>query len=408
MDVRLFIIDIAEKLCLVATAGLVTVLLPPLRNRLLGLRGQSRDRVAVFILAFCLGMWGAKMGQEWLGLHVNLHTIGVMMAAVLGGWQLGLLTGACAGVFYSVRVEPEYGAIAVLSTIFAGVALGVLGSKYPKWIGWRTLLFAMSIEASRFALLSLGGALGLCPQLDLLRAGPAIALQCACVGIGVALFVSTAHVVLGREENAVALVKAQATADQLALSALRRRLEPHFLFNALNTLRAAIRVNPARARELVSDLSDLYRYILTHPDRATVRAEVDHAMAYLAVEQARLGDERLRFRANVDPALEAVEVPALLLQPLVENAVKHGVSAKTGNGEIEVLVRREGDTLVLLVRDRADGEDVGPPDPGTGTALATLRERLAREFDGQATLQLRPSEDGMDAVVQMPIRDEFE
>jgi hypothetical protein len=132
---------------------------------------------------------------------------------------------------------------------------------------------------------------------------PSLAAQLTGVAAGVALFVNVAWVVISRQEQAVALVEAQAAANALSLAALRSRLEPHFLFNALNTLRATIRRDPEQARALVSDLADLYRYLLHHPHDASVMNEVDHACAYLAIEKARLGNERLAVSTSVDESV---------------------------------------------------------------------------------------------------------
>jgi LytS/YehU family sensor histidine kinase len=236
-----------------------------------------------------------------------------------------------------------------------------------------------------------------------LPAWPAHLIKLVVNASGVTLFVVVARLVVAREEAAVALVEARAAADAAALEALRRKLEPHFLFNALNALRATIRRDPPRARELVSDLSDLYRYLLSHPDEASVREEVAHACAYLAIERARLGDERLFVRQHIAPEAAGIRVPALLLQPLVENAVKHGIAPRDGAGEVEVRARLEGELLVLEVEDAAD--DAGPAaiaEHGAGIALATLRERLAKRFGPRATIVLAPTPRGTIARVSLP------
>ncbi|PIP35503.1 MAG: hypothetical protein COX20_10895, partial [Desulfobacterales bacterium CG23_combo_of_CG06-09_8_20_14_all_52_9] len=108
MDFRLVLIELAEKIGLLATAGLVTVLVGPLRGRLLGV-GRPRDRVVAVIFGVALSMWGAKLGQVWLGYHVNTRAIGVLIAAILGGSRAGATAGLLAGLFYVFRVEPDAG-----------------------------------------------------------------------------------------------------------------------------------------------------------------------------------------------------------------------------------------------------------------------------------------------------------
>jgi LytS/YehU family sensor histidine kinase len=222
------------------------------------------------------------------------------------------------------------------------------------------------------------------------------------VAVGVALFVNVALVVISRQEQAVALVEAKAAANAMSLAALRSRLEPHFLFNALNTVRATIRRDPEQARALVSDLADLYRYLLHHPYDASLMNEVEHACAYLAVERARLGDERLSVETQIDDRVRDLRVPALLLQPIVENAVKHGITPKHGLGKITIRAIDLGNRLQIEVEDEAEGPREAAPTKGLGLALQTLRKRLEQQYEGRAHLQLSPRERGTLVIVQLP------
>ena len=402
MDVRLLLIEIAEKFGLVATAALVSVLVPQLRNRLLGVGGKPRDALVCFLLGFLLTMWGAKMGEQWMGVLVNVHGIGILIGAILGGTRVGFFTGLLGGLFLTFRVDPTLGWAGVLASTLEGTVAGWIAEKHPAaFQGNRPFFTTAALESIRFAtvtaiVIATGGA------TSWLMGWPAHLVQVAGTAAGMTFFVVVARIVLAREEGAVALVEARAAADHLALEALRRRLEPHFLFNALNTLRATIRHDPHKARELVSDLSDLYRYLLNHPEDAPLQSEVDHALAYLAIERARLGEGRLRVESVVDAETQGRRVPALLLQPLVENAVKHGVAAHAGEGIVRVIARRDGGTLVIEVQDHCKGEYVGIVEAGTGIALQTLRERLAKRFGDVASLELLPRDDGMCARVTLP------
>jgi len=190
------------------------------------------------------------------------------------------------------------------------------------------------------------------------------------------------------------------------LPALRSRLEPHFLFNALNALRATIRRDPEQARALVSDLADLYRYLLHHPHDASVMNEVDHACAYLAIEKARLGNERLAVLTSIDQSVRDVRVPALLLQPIVENAVKHGITPRQGPGKITIRASDLGERLRIEVEDEADGPRDGLSTKGSGLALQTLRTRLDQEYDGNANLRLSSLERGTLVTVELPKQSE--
>jgi two-component system, LytTR family, sensor histidine kinase AlgZ len=176
------------------------------------------------------------------------------------------------------------------------------------------------------------------------------------------------------------------------LAALQARTDPHFLFNSLNTVAALIPDDPALAESLLERLATVFRYALDggRRDAVLVTEEVAAVTAYLEVEALRLGD-RLRWRIDTDPvALAGVHVPPLVLQPLVENAVRHGAGGRRGATEIVVSVARTGDELVLAVEDHAATTEAVAAAPagagGTGTALRDLRARLELAYGGRARL----------------------
>lgn len=401
MDVVTLLVELAEKMGLIASAALVAVLFPPLRNRLLGV-GQRRDQLAAVALGLLLSIWGALLGLHVMGEHMNVRAVGVLIAAILGGWRAGALAGLGGGLFYAARVDATTAPWVLVASVMDGVIAGVVAEKRPEWFqGPRAFVTSVGIQA--FHLIGVGaGLLVVGHAARYLPAWPAHLVKLAVNAAGVTLFVMVARLVVAREESAVALVAARAAADAARLESLRRRLEPHFLFNALNALRATIRVDPVRARELVSDLSDLYRYLLSHPEDATVRDEVSHASSYLEIERARLGDDRLRVIVEVAPEVESARVPALLLQPLVENAVKHGIAPRAGCGEILITARRDGAALVLGVRDRSDGERESESEAGSGIALETLSKRLANAYGDAARLSLETDARGAHAEVRLP------
>jgi len=399
VDFRLLIPELFEKLSLIATAGLLAVLVPPLRNRLLGV-GQPRDVGVVIIFGVLFSMWGSVMGFEWLGYHLNLRAIGIMIAGILGGPRAGAMAGLLGGGFYVTRVAPETFPYALIASVLDGWLAGRMSVRREQmFIGWRVLGAAALVQLPGLGVTAAGMAFS---GSNPIEAFPALTAQLAGVALGVALFVNVALVVISRQEQAVALVEAQAAANEISLTALRNRLEPHFLFNALNTLRATIRRDPEQARALVSDLADLYRYLLHNPRDASVMNEVEHACAYLAIERARLGDERLEVQTSVDASVRDSRVPALLLQPIVENAVKHGITPKQGVGKITIRASDLGNKLRIEVEDEADGPSHGPSTKGSGVALETLRRRLDQQYDGQANLRLSTLERGTLVTVELP------
>jgi two-component system, LytTR family, sensor histidine kinase AlgZ len=168
------------------------------------------------------------------------------------------------------------------------------------------------------------------------------------------------------------------------LQELQSRIRPHFLFNTLNSAIALVRAEPAKAEALLEDLSDLFRRALADPGESVLLGqEITLAQRYLAIEQVRFG-ERLRVVWSLDPRAESARLPPLLLQPLVENAVHHGVEPSAEGAEIKISSERRGSTVVVKVTNTVPA---GPGAPGNGVALENVRTRLRLLHDVQGQFQ---------------------
>lgn len=168
------------------------------------------------------------------------------------------------------------------------------------------------------------------------------------------------------------------------LSELQARIRPHFLFNTLNSAIALVREDPARAEAILEDLSDLFRHALVdHGESVTLAEEVELARRYLDIEQVRFGD-RLRVEWALDPEAAAAKVPPLLLQPLVENAVKHGVEPSADGAQVKVSTQRRGGMVVIKVTNTVPS---GQGLRGHGLAQDNVRDRLRLLHDVQAQFQ---------------------
>jgi signal transduction histidine kinase len=167
------------------------------------------------------------------------------------------------------------------------------------------------------------------------------------------------------------------------LAALRAQINPHFLFNSLNSIAQLIHTDPDRAEACVERLAEMFRYILHRADRDFVplAEELQMTSAYLDIERARF-DDRLHVQTRVDPQSLHQLIPNLILQPLVENAVKHGLSRKLGAGTVSIDASVQGDLLTLTVED--DGPGMSEPLLGQvwdrGVGLRNLRDRLERLY----------------------------
>lgn len=187
-------------------------------------------------------------------------------------------------------------------------------------------------------------------------------------------------------------------ASRSELKALRAQINPHFLFNALNAIAGLIHNDPRRADRTIEQLAEVFRYTLQRSEKewATLEEELAFVRSYLEVEQARFG-ERLRFRIEVDRGLPALRVPAMIVQTLVENAVKHGLAVMRGPGQIEIDVTRRAQRLIIEVKDNGPGFDDEPSRPrrtsGNGFGLSSVRRRLAGYFGEAAALSVSRIED---------------
>jgi signal transduction histidine kinase len=195
---------------------------------------------------------------------------------------------------------------------------------------------------------------------------------------------------------------------QLALAqvqALKMQVHPHFLFNTLHAVTVLIREDPAAATRVVTRLGDLLRLTLSRATTPQVsfRRELEILTLYLEIERTRFQD-RLEIAYDVQPATLGALVPDLILQPLVENAIRHGVSPNAGTGRIEVRSRRDGDWLNVEIRDNGAGLARGPVGPD-GIGLTTTRARLERLYGDQQELTLANlPEAGCVARIRIPFQ----
>lgn len=178
-------------------------------------------------------------------------------------------------------------------------------------------------------------------------------------------------------ERALQLEGMRAELARAELRALRAQINPHFLFNTLNAIASLIHDEPRAAENIVTRLADQFRYALASADRDHQRLgdELAFLRDYLAIEQVRLGG-RLRIEESIEPGLEAAMVPSLLLQPVLENAVRYAAAERESGATIRLGVRRSGGTLVIEIADDGPGFDPGALPRGHGMGLESVRERV--------------------------------
>ncbi len=191
---------------------------------------------------------------------------------------------------------------------------------------------------------------------------------------------------------------------QLRLDALRARIRPHFLFNTLNSIASLIAVQPERAEQAVEDVAELFRVALKADDRDSTLAEERRLCElYLGIERLRLGD-RLSTSWEMDDDLEPLVIPALLLQPLVENAVYHGIAQRSEGGRVSVIARLEGDTLRIDIENPLPLRASAPAGSGQRMALDNIRQRLEAQYGDAASLEAGREGEEYRATLRLPAK----
>lgn len=341
----------------------------------------------------------------------------VMTFAVSMAWGLGLLTATVALTrrWPTANWMAEVGTPFLVTSLVIGVVFHVVYTmierrapdRFLAWVNGRpgplvSLFYAVTavlcvgfgLALSYLVLGNLTGVKGvdLTPQ----RSWLSIAV--------ISVFVSVFWGLWSWQEWHEEQLKRQAQEAQLRL--LQGQIEPHFLFNTLANVLSLMDHDPPKARQMLASFTDYLRASLgaLRNEGSRVADELELARAYLLLLQARM-EERLRFSIEADEACRALPLPSLLLQPLVENAVVHGLEPSIDGGQVRVSARVQGRHLLLEVQDDGRGlqATARPGRHGAGMALSNIRERLQARYGPGAALLLLPAEPGTLARITIPL-----
>ena len=213
------------------------------------------------------------------------------------------------------------------------------------------------------------------------------------------------------EEQADQLSRLENQASSAQLAMLRYQLNPHFLFNTLNSISTLVLLKQTdRANAMLSRLSSFLRYTLINEPTAqvTIEQEIETLKLYLEIEKMRFED-RLRPSFSIDPAVAHARLPSLLLQPLVENAIKYAVTPKEEGAEISVSAQPAGENVRIIVSDSGPGLNDGamkphiPMSEGTGVGLPNIRDRLIQAFGERQSFETRSTPGGFSVIIEIPL-----
>ena len=320
---------------------------------------------------------------------------------VFDACQVGVILRAVLYVEVVVAVGLMYVASGVSDWV-SRVAL-ITGGALPATLLWLVVGCSLKRPLARLpwalqmgAGVVLGALAGLyaCGTLALLgmtgAAPPWLASACTGALLAAGLLAGLAWRVRGRTPAATAA----------RLAELQSRIRPHFLFNTLNTAIALVREEPAKAELVLEDLSDLFRHALAErDDSSTVGQEIELARRYLEIEQVRFGP-RLRVEWSLDERVNAARLPPLILQPLVENAVKHGVEPSASGAQVRISTQLRGQVALIKVTNTVPA---GQGQAGHGIALANVRDRLRLLHDLQGGFRTALAGNVYQARIEVPM-----
>ena len=274
----------------------------------------------------------------------------------------------------------------------------ILGYLLADKITWQWRL-AFALPLSLLLGFKLAAVFGASDVLAILLRSPAFAWRwvaiamlistCACAFFIVLFYAQKYRAELESERRVLAEAQQAETAAQLAM--LQAQIEPHFLFNTLANLQSLIASDPAMAQTMLNHLNDYLRASLKRTRQAatTLAEELDLVSALLAIQQIRLG-ERLHYAIDVPDELRRAKLPPLLLQPLVENALEHGIEPAIAGGRVEMSAQRDGTKLRIRVQDTGLGFNLAHSTE-SGIGLANIRARLSKLYGADAELVLSPN-----------------
>jgi hypothetical protein len=341
-------------------------------------RVQLRWIAASWILLLGLQIWDSRDGRGPAG-------VAEFLSAVLGMTGLALLGLAHALQQAMAEVAPrrERSRDPALQEVL--IALPVLGFAAGALLSAATVLMVLR---------ALLGA-----ELPLALTGTAVYGGLLIVAHRTVMR-STRTLFAHASQNASLAAEARSDAAAAQVQALQARMNPHFLFNALNTVASLVRSDPPAAERVVENLSDVLRRTLERSSgrSGTLRDEVEYLRAYLALEQQRWGD-RLRVEWSVDETALPALLPPLVLQPLVENSLKHGLTGSLDAGTIRISAHPHANRLLLSVQDDGIGFARGWRE---GTGLGNLRQRLVAHYNGDASLDVSAQPSGARVTVNLP------
>jgi len=424
MEPRLILVNVVCKLGVAAAVSSSLVRSLEFKSLLFREERTLRQKVYLsmwFSFPIMVGVWIRFLQKSWTAGDLSFET--TLLLGVIGGRWAGLLGGVFMGL--PALWHGEWMALPFLALcgLIAGQLRTMADDKddiwsfspfidlsiyrlirrnlpRPRLFDWQ-IMFFMTVLALRFMQIQLARVFARSifvlespgnPWVEVaIYAGSLIA-----IGIELKIF-NSVRIQIKLEEQERLLLHAR-------MEALQNQVNPHFLFNTLNSISSLVRFDPDKAREVISKLATILRRLLNTTDAfAPLREEFEFIDNYLDIEVVRFGRDKLRVVKELDPASLDIAVPSMLLQPLVENCIKHGLAPKVEGGSIYLRSRVTESRLIIEVED--DGVGIGKTQPGNGgtgmgIGMANISERLQVLYGGAARMSI-DSHEGRGTLIRI-------
>ena len=362
---------------------------------------DKKDKIIMIILFAVLSIIGTYSGIYITDKSLaNSRPIGAIVAGYLGGPVVGIIVGIISGIHrYSL------GGFTALACAISTVAEGAVGAGFRRIFKDKGLspiiagLAAVVAEITQMIIIliftsDLEAAMLLVKKI----APPMIIIN----SVGVFLIVMVVDRSKKLVDGEVKLVKLKEENKIAELKALKAQIEPHFLFNSLNVIGAYCRTDGEKARNLILNLSEYFRGTLEiEGDFSTLQKELALVKAYVSIEEARFSN-RLKVEFLIDDTLLDIKFPILIIQPIVENAIKHGILKKIEGGTVKVIVRDEGHEVYVEICDDGVGFENSDNSTSTGLGLKNVRNRLKLLYGEKYDINIISSNKGSSVSFCIP------
>ena len=354
---------------------------------------NKKDKIVMIVLFSTLSILGTYFGIYITDQSIaNSRPIGAIVAGYLGGPVIGLIVGGISGLH-----RYTLGGFTALACAISTVAEGIIGGYFRILFKKRGLnpiiagLAAVVAEITQMIIILIFTK-DITAAIDLEKT---IALSMISINsIGVFLIVMVIGSSKRLVDGQVNLIKLKEENKIAELKALKAQIEPHFLFNSLNVIGAYCRTDGEKAKDLILNLSNYFRATLEiEGDFSTLEKELTLIKAYVAIEQARFSD-RLQVEFLIDDNLLGVKFPILILQPIVENSIKHGILKKIDGGIVTISVRDNEDEVHVEISDNGVGFENADESISTGIGLKNVNNRLKLLYGEKYALNIVSSNSG--------------